>query len=367
MQFHLDQQERQVLVSELFEIAVAFDVPALMKQLLAPNAQLLAQYPAGTLPNLMHIENAIGICCRSGYDLTPPALLAFLDYLLANGKQEADRLLRTRLLTPPRAASAGHPLEAELLYDRLPFADRAHLRQILREMTAEDSLRKILHIEGDLGSGRSWTSQLIEFHCSRSEGLLHCEGAVTEDNGAATGPRELARDLATKLGADPSGCPPPLSNEEAHLKELAQWVINAANEPQPHLQNNRWRVWFVFDGFNARALRDDTARFLVELARQCTSGVAARMHRVVFCEFDYDIASRIRLKVESYRTEPVSLEDLRPIVRSVIAANAAIPEADREAVIDETLRMVTENAPGPFADLSGVGARLQQIIEESRA
>lgn len=364
MQFHLDQQERQMLVSEVFEIAVAFDVPAVMKQLLAPHAQLLAQYPAGTLPNLMHIENAIDICCRSGYALTPPALLAFLDYLVQNGRHGADAMLRARLLTPPRGLSIGHPLEAELLFDRLPFANRAHLRQLLRDMDGEASLKKILHIEGTPGSGRSWTSQLIEFHCTRNEGHLHCEEVVTEDNALATGPLELARNLATKLGADLAGCPPPMSNEDAHLKELARWIIAEANRPQQDLQNNRRRVWFVFDGFNSGMLRDDTARFLVELARQCTSGVAAQLHRVVFCEFDYDVASRIRLKVQGYRIEPVTVDDLRVIVRNVVTANPGIPEDDREAVIDAALSMVTQDAPGPFTDLSEIGARLQQLIEE---
>lgn len=364
MQFHLEEAERQVLVSELFEVVVNFDVPQVMKQLLARYPHLQGQYPAGTQPILIHIQNAVDICCRSGYDETPPALLDFLDYLVTAGKQEADALLRARLLTPPRGLAAGHPLEAELLYDRLPFANRAHLRQILREMNGEASLKKILHIEGALGSGRSWTSQLIEFHCARSEGHLHCEEAVTEDNGSATDPRALAKNLATKLGADPAGCPPQLSNEQAYLVDLAQWVITAANQPQPHLQNNRRRVWFVFDGFNSGALREDTARFLVELARLCTSGVAAQLHRVVFCEFDYDVASRIRLKVQPYRIEPVTADDLRPIIRSVVTANPQIPAADHDAVIAEALSMVTRDQPGPFVDLSEVGARLQQLIEE---
>lgn len=365
MQFHLDTQERQLLVSELFEVVIAFDVPAVMKQLMSPHAQLLARYPAGTLPNLMHIENAVDICARSGYDLDPPALLAFLDYLLANGRPDADRLLRARLLNPPRGLAPGHPLEAELLYDRLPFANRAHLRQILRELDGAAGLKKILHIEGTPGSGRSWTSQLIEFHCARSEGHLHCEGSVTEDNGLATGPRELARDLVTKLGGDLAACPPEMTGEDAWIKELARWVIGAANETQPSLNNNRRRVWFVFDGFNSATLRDDTARFMVELARQCTSGVAAQLHRVVFCEFDYDVVSRIKLKVQTYRIEPVTVADLRGVIRSVLSANPQVPAADLDAVTDEALRLVTRDEPGPFADLGEIGPRLQQMIEEA--
>ncbi|MDP5306664.1 hypothetical protein [Paracoccus spongiarum] len=366
MQFHLDETERRVLFSELLSATEGFDTPAILKHLLRDYPVLVAQLPAGALPNGIHIDNAIDLCSRSGYDLSPPALLALLDYLVHSGRLDADTLLRARLLTVPRGAIAVHPLEAELLFERLPFANRAHLRQILREMSGEASLKKILHIEGTPGSGRSWTAQLIDFHCTSAPGLLYCQETVTEDNGSATGPVELARNLAIKLGADLSDCPPPMTNEDAHLSVLVQWIIAEANRPQPDLQNNRRRVWFVFDGFKTGTLREDTARFLVELARQCTSGVAAQLHRVVFCEFDFDLASRIRLKVQNYRIEPVTADDLRGIVRRVIEANEQIPEADRAAVIEQSMRMVTQDAPGPFVDLSEIGARLQQMIEEAR-
>lgn len=366
MHFHLNMQERQVLISELFEIAIAFDVPALMKQLLV-HAELQAKYPAGTLPNMTYVEAAIDIGCESGYALDPPVLLGFLDFLVSSGKTDADTLLRARLLSVPRSATASHPLEADLLYDRLPFANRSHLRQILREMEQEAHFKKILHIRGGKGSGRSWTSQLIEFHCAQTKGHLHCEGVVSEDNGSATGPRELAKDLATKLGAEPSSCPPALSNEDAYIVDLAQWVISVANEPQAHLEGRRRRVWFVFDGFGQGIVRDDTAKFLVELARQCTGGVAAKHHRVVFCEFEFDVASRIRLKVQNYDLEPVTAADFRSVIYSAISANPNIPETDREPVTDEALKLVTGDAPGPFWDLSEIGERLRDVIEESFA
>lgn len=364
MHFHLNTQERQVLLSELIETAIDFDVPSLMKQLLK-HVELKAIYPAGALPITTYVEAAIDICCESGYSLDPPVLINFLDYLVMSGKDDANDLLRRRLLAPPRGIKDTHPLEAGLLYDRLPFANRSHLRQILREMDQEANFKKILHINGPKGSGRSWTSQLIEFHCAQIKGHLHCEGLVNEDNGSATGPRELAKDLTTKLGAEPSSCPPALSNEDAYIVDLAQWVIASANEPQAHLEGRRRRVWFVFDGFGQGVVREDTAKFLVELARQCTGGVAAKQHRVVFCEFAYDVASRIRLKVQSYDVEPVTATDLREVIFSVISANPDIPEADRDPVTDEALKLVTGNMPEPFVDLSEIGQRLQEIIEES--
>ncbi len=366
MEFHLNTQERQVLLSELLEFALAFDVPTIMKQLLV-HAELQAELPAGALPNLSYVEEAIKISCRSGYSINPPVLLHILTTLDEAGKHEANNLLRARLLAPPRARAEGHPLEAQLLYDRLPFANRTHLRQILREFNTEANFKKILHIEGGRGSGRSWTSQLIEFHCASTEGRLHCEGSVTEDNGSSMGPRELAKDLTTKLGAEPASCPAMLTNEDAYITDLAQWVISSANAPQPHLNRNRRRVWFVFDGFRGGVLREDTAKFLVELARQCTTGVAAQLHRVVFCEFDFDVASRIKLKVQKYSIEPVHAGDIRQILASVIEANPNIPAEHRDEVVGEALSIVTGNAVEPFTDLSEIGERLQQVIEESMA
>ena len=369
MQFYLNAEERRVLVSELLVTVIDFDVPTVLKVLLH-HLELQGKFPAGALSNEVFVEKAVDICCASGYEIHPPALVKFLDYLVENGRMEADGLLRVRLMTPPRGITMRHPLEAELLWGRLVFANRSHLRQLLRELVGAESFKKILHINGAKGSGRSWTSQLIEFYCAKTEGHLHCAGSVTVDNGAATGPLELAKDLVTKLGPlSPSwAAPPPMaSNEDAYIIDLAQWVISIANEGQPHLNNNRRRVWFLFDGFATGVVRDDTAKFLVELARLCTGGVAAQLHRIVFCEFDFDVASRIKLKVENYNIEPLTSDDIRQIIHSVISADTNIPPTERDMVSDEALQLVIGDMAGPFVDLSEIGARLQDVIEESLA
>ena len=365
MQFHLTPYERQVLLSELLNGAVNFDVASTMKQLLT-HADLKAQLPAVYVSNQDYIEAAVAISCQHCFRFNPPVMLEFLDFLVQSGMTEADTLLRGRLLGPAPVVNLTHPLETELLYDRLAFANRTHLRQILRGMDAEANLKKILQIEGLSGSGRSWTSQLIEYHCSQTDGHLHCEESVTEDSGTAAGPAEVAKNLATKLGAT-TPCPPATSNEDAYIIDLAQWVIGAANEPQADLGGRRRRVWFVFDGFGEGVVREDTAGFLVALARHCTTGVAAELHRVVFCEFGHDVASQIKLKVETYDVEPLTRADLRQVIHSVVSGNPNFPAADHDRVSDETLEMVAGNQPGPFVDLREIGDRLQGAIEEIRA
>ncbi|WP_147377799.1 hypothetical protein [Mesorhizobium waimense] len=306
-------------------------------------------------------SRTIEICLVSGYELAPPALQGILEHLIAAGNANVARF-SDRLTNPPPAAA--HPLDAIVLSNRLPFADRAPLRAILRDMSVMQSPTPILAIGGEVESGRSHSAELVSHYCYSQQDAVFCKFALTPTNAAESGPKEIAVDLVIQLGGTAAEVPPPpqTSNKEAWYKELANWVIGNANKSENGI--NR-RAWVVLDGFERGILREDTFQFLVELQRLFTLGVTARRHRLIFCGFPEELVLKVGASAKKYITMPLTRDHVVEVVEMIVAAQPAIPQEDRAIVMTETLKLVLDNQVPPFKALTIVGERLRSAIERA--
>lgn len=306
--------------------------------------------PTGMQTTRKRAVEALVLCEDNGI----AAILWVINYLIENaGYQIQLNEMRRRLLAP--RPDAPHPMESMILQSGLPFANREPLRGILRQMIDPRAFRQVLQISGKTGTGKSWTYYLIEHFCKAEDNHIPCYYQVFEDSGATAGPREVANDLVAQLGGDPLKTPQQTANLDAYVDDLARWVLGVANTI-PGKPNAR--IWFVFDGFSATALRPDTAKFLSALARLCTTGINAGRHRVVFCEFDHTLSSGLQLRVAKYHTEPITRDNIRDVIRTQASLQQGLGPSDLDGVVEALTNSVVGNATEPFEDLTEIGTAL---------
>jgi hypothetical protein len=346
--------ERDELVELLTEAVSGGGAPReTLAQLL--HESLRSQLEVNGLPSVL-ASRTVDICIRSDYFLDPPALRAVLDFLMAKGQTSVARLLaRLDRRLPVRAG----PMEALILSSRIPFANRASLRTILREMFTIDAAEPILVIKGEKDSGKSYISELVEHICVAMDQTIFCKFALEMDEqGQDATPLAIARDLVTQLGGDPSNYPPLNSNPDAWFPELANWVVAHANGAA----NGNARAWFVIDGLRSGVLQPETGRFLAALARKCALGIAAKRHRIVLSDFSDDHLEKLPRRMRRYVTEPITHNDIRAVVTEIIAASTMFPDAEKPALVDEALTRVLEGLTPPLSSTSLLGRRLETLI-----
>jgi hypothetical protein len=296
----------------------------------------------------------IEICIRSDYTLTPPAIYPVVEFLVQSGRVELASLLERLKRRPPVQAG---PMQARILSSRLPFADREGLRTILRDMFSIEGAEPILLVGGETQSGKSYVSELVEYCCVNSANFIFCKFAVTSKTaGADATALAVAKDLVSQLGGDPKDAPKQTSNLEAWLPELANWVITNANTASAGV-----RVWLAIDGLRQGFVLPETGRFLAELARKCTLGVAAKRHRLLLSDFSEEYAGMLPIRVKQYRTEPITLADVQAIVSEIIEASA-FPQNDKPTLSQEALKTVLDGLSPPLSEMTILGQRLQALI-----
>lgn len=150
-----------------------------------------------------------------------------------------------------------------------------------------------------------------------------------------------------------------MANLDAFVDDLARWVLSEANtiDGKPEA-----RIWFVFDGFSASALRPDTAKFLTALARLCTTGINASRHRVVFCQLDHTLSSALQLRVAKYHTTPLTRDDIRDVIRTQAELQDDLSATDIDGVVDALADSVIGNANEPFENLTEIGTALIDVL-----
>jgi len=261
--------------------------------------------------------------------------------------------MHKRQLAPrPRAP---HPMEAIILQSGLPFANREPLRGMLRQLIDPGAFQQILQLSGEAATGKRWTYYLIDYFCAREHSHIPCYYSVPEDAGLTGGPCEVAKDLVTQLGGNALQAPEQTDNLDAYTNKLAHWVLSVANGIDGMLNA---RVWFVLDGFSATALRPDTAKFLSTLARLCTTGLGARRHRAVFCQFEHALPSTLQMRVAKYRTEPIT----RDVIRAQASLRQDLAPDEVDAVAETLTTRVIGDLPEPFEDLTEIGANLIEAL-----
>lgn len=321
-------------------------------EMVPPN--LRADLPTGVSTIRVLATKALKLCEDDGV----PATIWVVNFLIENAGFVAQLDDMHRRLLAPRP-QASHPMEAMILRSGLPFANREPLRGILRQMIDPGAFRQVLQISGENGTGKSWTYFLIDNFCAQEDDHVPCHYQVSDDSGATAGPREVANDLVAQLGGDTLRSPAQTANLDAYADDLAHWVLGAANTI-PGKPNAR--VWFVFDGFSATALRSDTAKLLTALARLCTTGVNAQRHRIVFCELEHTLSAALQMRVAKYHTEPITRDDIRDVIRAQTSLQQGLTQSDLDAVVEALTDSVIGDAPEPFEDLTEIGGTLRETL-----
>jgi len=300
------------------------------------------------------VTYALRICDEDGYATEPPAFYDFLRNVLPNEPRVQTILDRIRIRPPPQAVH--DPFDATLLDNKLPFlgrpAVRAHLRALLQSLPTQP----IVVINGGPKTGKTFTTELIG-HVRRYREVLPCHVELQEKGeGAAVGPRELASDIITQLGADPDDIPQQSTNAIAWARDLANWIVWTA-------ERSGEKCWIALDGFNKSELRDDTRVLIVKLATAMTKGRALEKHRLILIDFDHT-----HLLVQPGM---IAQETANGLERRFVSAfvNQLIQQANKELAgaggaldakqIDDR---ITQGLGEPIQDLPELAKRLQTLM-----
>lgn len=293
------------------------------------------------------VDEALTLSTNDGYRQTPPALVQLLRGLLPD-LPETEAIAARLSVPPPPVAD---PFDALVLNSNLPFLDRLPTRQALKSFLHElRPSKRIVVINGDHSPGKSYTTAFVEHVFGDRRDIGHCLVAVDQDQGAATGPLELARDLVTNMGRDTSDPPPPNTNQQRWTAEVVNWVLSAANQSELS-----W--WFILDGFNAAEMRDDTRLFIDTLATKLGTGVQRDRHRLILLDFDRTVLAVPPGSISDQTTSPVPHASVVRAVDQILATSP--PDLDRGVVTASVL----DGFADPVTDLRELGVRLGALIQ----
>lgn len=348
----LSDIEQDGLYQALTELVALQNGPRALLAMLMPES-LRANLQDG--PPVVLCWNAIQICMAGGYHEGKHALFRIVEFVVDSGKPDF-LSLKDRLAIEP--IGAGGPLEARLLGNRRPFADRAELRRLVDEMSNPLSPRSILAISGGSGSGKSYTAELLDHYCRTQPDTLFCP--LTMSPGYDAG--GMAKDLVSRMGGALTPFPQQHANDEAWFDELARWVSDRANAP---VAGQYMRCWVVIDGSESTDLHPHAIDFLKRLQDKFASGATARMHRLIYCGYPQPLVSALGQKAHRYTTEAVERHHIEEVVRAILDAQPNFPAEERDLILSQTLDFVLEGQNLPLANLRDVGARLDTVIREA--
>lgn len=348
----LSDIEQDGLYQALTELVALQNGPRALLAMLMPE-ELRANLQEG--PPVVLCWNAIQICVAGGYHEGKHALFRIVEFVVDSGKPDF-LYLKDRLSVQP--IDAGGPLEARLLRNRRPFADRAELRRLVDEMSQPTSPRSILAIAGESGSGKSYTAEFLDHYCRTQPDTLFCPLTMSRGYDA----EGMAKDLVSLMGGALTPFPPQHANDEAWFDELARWVSDRANAP---VAGKFMRNWVLIDGSEHPDLHPHAIKFLTRLQEKFTFGATARMHRLIYCGYPQTLLSALGQKAHRYSTEAVERHHIEEVVRVILAEQPNFPVAERDHILSQTLDFVLEGQTMPLTNLRDVGARLQTVINEA--
>ncbi len=304
-------------------------------------AQIDGGTPAVLAPSVIEIAIADG--WNSG---PPPALIGVLSSF-QHFDPKLPEIMARILATPP--AVAADPLSMIVLDTSSPFIDRAGLRQRLATF-GKDALRPILVVNGAPKSGRSYTKELLVHFCRGPAVTLCC--AV---KASWTEPKDLAEDLVTAVGGDIADSPPPDSNQERWITQLARWVLIKANRANQHRPTQHW---FLLDGFGPADVSRPLRYFIAELANGISNGVNAANFRLILLEFERADLTVMPGRIVTDETAPVEDLEIDNGVKAILTAKGALPVVDHQAFVD----LVRQGLPATDRRMPVLNKRLRALL-----
>ena len=235
--------------------------------------------------------------------------------------------------------------------ESVPFVNRQPLRTHLRQMFDVDNGPRIMTVHSDLGQcGKSYSAELIRFlarhHDQRSVSI-----DIFEEWTAEFGPEQLARLLATEIGADTSALP-------AREAQMARWNRQLCSWINREIKSSGAFWWIVIDGFSKVSnLTTDLLDFIHEMAAVIEKEDRP-MYRLVLISLspeDLPINLRARVIEENIPGHIGKLELAEFFTQQVdrVKANHDLTDADvenvpqvlAEMVLDELTNLSEEERP----------------------
>lgn len=290
------------------------------------------------------------------WNQSPPVLVAVLASFEQLNPKIAEIRARVERTPPPIGQE---PLEATLLDTGYPFIDRTRLRRKVREFAPPpqgNGRAQILVVNGKPKSGRSYTKQLFMHYCRPPRITLCC---VTKSSW--TEPQDLAKDLVHTVGGDVRNLPPPDTNMERWLGDLAKWVMHEAFEARQKVPSD---YWFLLDGFGGNDLSQRLRDFITKLADWITTGIYATSEfRLILLEFERASLTVPIGKIVTDETVPIDdLETARGI-NAILVAKGQILAAQDPTVA----QWVLQELPTADGRLLLLNQRLQELLDELAA
>lgn len=339
----LTQDELPDIAERLVEVASIQASPRMFLVSALPN-ELRAAVGEGEPRSL--VDRVLRLCSDDGWRDTPPSMVRLLSALLVDDPFIA--AIVTRLRTkPPTTRDA---FDALVLYSKLPFLDRRPTRATLRDFLLERRPKQpVLVINGARRAGKSYIAEFVDHVLHDQPNVQHCRIPIEEQQGASVGPVELASDMVTGMGGDPTSAPEQNPDPDRWAKEIANWVISVANSSPIN-----W--WFVLDGFNVGELRAETQLLIVKLARSLLTGVARDRHRLILIDFNRASLPLQPGLIADHVTGPIPHAEVLAAVTEVIAGSGKDFDPATFAA------KVVEGLADPIADLPELGQRLGDFI-----
>ena len=222
---------------------------------------------------------AIQVCMERGWQDGPPSWMESLITGIDNEplaprkiSKCATILDRIRAGTDPRHEA----VETELVLNDVPFLDREDLRNQIRELL-EMGQRKVLVIAGDIGSGRSYCSELLHYISNQYGYFFKVAGvALKEGQGRVYTPKLLAINIAGAMSS--SASPPEIDPTHRDIEPYKNFILTIAENSA-----NRW--WILLDGFDDVPIENETRALIQALATSIASERYGERLRLILIDY----------------------------------------------------------------------------------
>jgi hypothetical protein len=244
-------------------------------------------------------------------------------------------------------ASADRPPEYRDAADerRLVVLGRRALKEAIRQLADPTGALRILVVNGPPGSGKSFTTQIIEQAAreARTFQTVYVDLALF----LTPGPVDLARELVSRMGRSPESMPQGSDSTAPNLRDLVNWLIK-----QSSTANGDW--WWVLDSLSSPTVPQETQDLIVAIA----ASVQRTSLRLVLLDFNKSLPANLSPLVFREELTPIGEPEVREFFSDLLRQQGIRPES---VDIDALTRSALEDLPADASRLGALSARVSQF------
>jgi hypothetical protein len=233
----------------------------------------------------------------------------FIEAIYEDRKADSDLKALYQAFQPLIRAAHVDPYEVRFLGQEWAIVDRRVARQALKHMIepkASPTDKRVLVVDGDEASGKSYTVKLIRFLRDRLDTgemvWIDLDNYAQAAQDKHIKPTDIGQAIVNQLGI--GGMPDPQGEPES------RWAVTFSDWLTGQLENTGPQYWFVIDHFNRVFLRQSAHDLVLNIATRAY--VNLPMLRIVLISYkDVDaLRSKVQADVEYEYIEWIKEEDL---------------------------------------------------------